>query len=50
MDAVDESVERNLPMQKVVSSIPGRVKPMTYKIDTCRFLAKRSRVVREGKD
>ena len=29
-------------MQKAGSSNPGRIKPMTYKIDTCRFLVWRS--------
>ena len=32
-------VERNVPMQKVRSSNPVQVKPMTYKIDTFYYLA-----------
>ena len=28
----------------------GRVKPMTYQIDACRFLASCSALLREGKD
>ena len=28
--------------EEIVSLVPGRVKPMSYKIDTCRFLAWRS--------
>ena len=31
-------------------SIPGRVKPQTYEIDTCRFLAWRSVLLEQGKD
>ena len=29
----------NICMQKVRSSNPGRVKPMSYRIDTCRYIA-----------
>ena len=36
---VAESVERGPCMRKIGSSVPGRVKPMTYKIDACHFLA-----------
>ena len=34
-----ELVEREPQVWKIRSSIPCRVKPMTYKICTCRFLA-----------
>ena len=37
--AVAESIERMVPVRKVGSSTPGRVESMTYKIDTCRYLA-----------
>ena len=33
-DAVTESVERRLPVQKVERSNPNQVKPMTYQIGT----------------
>ena len=33
-----ESRERILPLRKVGSSNPSRVKPMTSKIDTCHYL------------
>ena len=36
---VEESAERRLPERKVRCSKLGRVKPMSYKIDTCRYLA-----------
>ena len=39
---VAESVECRL---KCRSSVPGRVKPMTYKIDFCHFLARRSALI-----
>ena len=32
-------LERRPPLQEAGSSIPGRVKLMTYKSDTCHFLA-----------
>ena len=35
--AVAESVERGLHVQEIRSSVPGRVKLMTYKIETCCF-------------
>ena len=38
--AVAESVEHGPHMREIVGSNPGRVKPMTYQIDTCHFLAK----------
>ena len=37
-DAVVESVKRGRPSREIGSSIPGRAKPMTDKIDKCRFL------------
>ena len=39
LDAVTESVECRLHMQKVQSSNTSRVKSMTYQIDTYRYLA-----------
>ena len=36
---VPESVERGPRMREIGSSVPDRVKPMTYKIYTCHFLA-----------
>ena len=36
---VAESVEREPPMREIRNSVSGRVKPMTYKTDTCHFLA-----------
>ena len=41
--AVSESVE-------IGSSVPGRSNPMTYKIDTCPFLAWRSASLGQGKE
>ena len=38
--AVAESVEHWSPMRVIVGSNTGRVKPMTYKIDIGRFLAR----------
>ena len=38
-NAMTESVECRLPMQKVGSSILGPVKPMMYDIGACHFLA-----------
>ena len=40
--AVAESVERGPRVQEIGSSVPGRVKPMTYKIYKLCFLARRS--------
>ena len=38
-DVVADSLELGLPVQQVGSWNPsGSVKPMTYKIDTCRYL------------
>ena len=39
-DAMAESVEHWSLVREIAGSNPGRVKPMTYKIDTCRFLAR----------
>ena len=38
-EVVTEFVQRRLPVLKVGSSNPSRVKPVTYKIDTCHYLA-----------
>ena len=40
MGVVAESVEHWRRMRDIVGSKPGRVKSMTYEIDTCRFLAR----------
>ena len=45
-----ESVKRGTRMQKIRSSILGQVKPMTYKIDTCHYLAWCSALIGYGKD
>ena len=37
---VVESVEHGSRLREIVVSNHGRVKPMTYQIDTCRFLAR----------
>ena len=37
--AVAESVERGPRIREMGRFVPGRVKPMTYKINACRFLA-----------
>ena len=37
--AVAESVDWRPRTREIGSSVPGRVKPLTYKIDTCHFLA-----------
>ena len=37
--AVTKSVERRLSMREIEGLVPSQVKPMTYKIDVCRFLA-----------
>ena len=47
---VIESVERKLPMLKVGSSNPDRVKPMAYKVYTCRYLTWCSALLGQGKD
>ena len=45
-----ESVECGIRMWKFRSLVPSRVKLMTYKIDTCRFLSWRSALIGQGKD
>ena len=50
LNAVAESVERRPPVREIGSSIPGRVKPMTYQIKTCRFIAWRLTLIEYGKD
>ena len=39
---VAEFVEHWSRMREIVSSNPDRVRPMTYQIDTCGFLARSS--------
>ena len=39
---VVELIEHRPHMWEIRSLVLGRVKPMTLKIDTCRFLARRS--------
>ena len=48
--AVTESVEHWSRVWEIVSSSSGRVKPMTYNIDTCCFLAKCSALLGQGQD
>ena len=43
--AVAKSVECKPHVQEIASSIPSRVKPMTYKIDTFCFLAQHSALI-----
>ena len=38
LGVVAESVEREPLVREIGSSVPRRVKSMTYKIDTCHFL------------
>ena len=47
--AVAKSVERIPHVWEIRSLVPGRVKPMTYQIDTCRFLAWCSALIGYGK-
>ena len=47
---VAEAVERKLCVWDLGSSVPSRVKPMTYKIDTCHFLVGRSALTEQGSD
>ena len=47
-DVVADSMERLLCMWEIGSLVPGRVKPVTYKIETCHFLARRSASFRIG--
>ena len=39
LGAVAQSVEREPHVWEIQSSVTGRVKAMTYKIDTCHFLS-----------
>ena len=48
--AVAESVEPGPHVRKIMSSVPGRVKAITYKIDTCCFLAWHSMFTEQDKD
>ena len=48
-DAVATKVERGLRMQVIWSLVPDQVKPITYKIDICRFLAWRLALIGLGK-
>ena len=43
-------VEHWCRMREIVGLNHGRVKPMTYKVDTCRFLARCSALLGQGKD
>ena len=45
-----ESAERESRGWEIRDLVPSRVKPMTYKIDTCRFLARHSTLLAYGKD
>ena len=40
LDAIAKLVEHWSRMRDIMGSNAGRVKPMTYKIYTCRFLAR----------
>ena len=48
MRAVVDSVEHSPLMRESGCSGPGRVKPITYQIDTCCFLASKSALNRIG--
>ena len=43
--AVTESVERGPQVWEIWSLVPGRVKPMVYKMYTCHFVARRSTLI-----
>ena len=43
--AVAKSVEREPRVREIGSSVPSQVKSMTYKIDTCHFLAWRFELI-----
>ena len=47
---VTEWVERRSCVKEIRSSVPCGVKRMTYKTDTCHFLAWRSALIGLGKD
>ena len=48
--AVAESVEHWCRVREIVGSNTGRVKPMPYQIDSCRYLARCSALFGKGKD
>ena len=48
LGTVAESVERRPRVREIVNSVPGRDKPLTYKIATCHFLARCSALYRIG--
>ena len=43
-------VQSGLRVQEMRSLVPSRVKPMTYKIETCQFLALHSVLLGQGWD
>ena len=45
-----ESVERGPRMWEIGRSLPSPFKPMTYKIDTCCFLARHSALIGHDND
>ena len=45
-----KSIERGPRVQEIGSLVPGRVKQMTYKVDTCPFLAWQSVIIEYSKD
>ena len=49
-DTLAELAKRGLPVRKVGSSNPSPVKPKTYQIDTYRYLARLSALLRWDKD
>ena len=50
MEAMVKLVENQLPVRKVGNLNLSRVKPITYKIDTCCYLAWRSALIGYDKD
>ena len=48
--AVAESIERRPRVREIESLILGQVKPVTYKVDTCHFLAWCLALIGYGKD
>ena len=48
--AVAQSVERGPHVLQIESSVPDWVKPITYQIDTCHFLARYSALTGWGND
>ena len=49
-DAVAESVKGGTRVWEIGNLVPGRVKPITYQIYTCPFLARHSTLLEYGKD